>query len=75
MTEDTTIEKYFIKLKIEKVKELVQANQHNFTEMAQLLNYSHLNHLISQFKSETGLSLSQYKTHQENNRKTLDEIL
>jgi AraC-like DNA-binding protein len=74
-TEDTTIEKYFIKLKIEKVKELIQANQHNFTEMAHLLDYSHINHLSSQFKSETGMSLSQYKTHQENNRKTLDEII
>ena len=62
LTEGITIEKYFIKLKIEKVKELVQAQDKNFTEISQLLDYSHINHLSRQFKTETGLSLSQYKT-------------
>lgn len=74
-TEGVTIEKYFIKLKIEKVKELIQAKQNNFTEMAQLLDYSHINHLSGQFKSETGMSLSQYKLQQENYRKPLDQII
>tara|TARA_R110002049_G_scaffold26721_6_gene92828 strand:+ start:79 stop:645 length:567 start_codon:yes stop_codon:yes gene_type:complete len=74
-TEGKTIEKYFIKLKIEKVKELIQAKQNNFTEMAQLLDYSHINHLSGQFKSETGMSLSQYKLQQENYRKPLDQII
>ena len=44
-TEGIIMEKYFIKLKIEKVKELVQAKELNFTEMSQLLDYSHINHL------------------------------
>ncbi|HDZ14511.1 hypothetical protein LCGC14_1503660 [marine sediment metagenome] len=73
-TEGITIEKYFIKLKIEKVKELIQAKELNFTEMAQLLDYSHINHLSRQFKSETGMSLSQYKSEQRNSRNALDQI-
>ena len=75
ITEGITIEKYFIKLKIEKVKELVQAKELNFTEMAQLLDYSHINHLSGQFKSETSMSLTEYKSQQKNFRNSLDKIV
>jgi len=75
ITEGITIEKYFIKLKIEKVKELVQAKELNFTEMAQLLDYSHINHLSGQFKSESGMSLTAYKSQQKNYRNALDKIM
>ena len=73
--EGITIEKYFIKLKIEKVKELIQNQEYNFTEMGQLLNYSNINHLSRQFKSETGMSLTNYKIHQKNERNSLDRII
>lgn len=73
--ENTTIEKYFIKLKIEKVKELIQSQEKNFTEISQLLNYSNINHLSTQFKSETGMSLSDYKSQQTKLRNPLDQIL
>lgn len=73
-TEGLTIEKYFIKLKIEKVKELIQTQDKNFTEISQLLDYSHINHLSRQFKTETGWSLSQYKTEHRNFRNPLDQI-
>lgn len=75
LTEEITIEKYFIKLKIEKVKEMIQAQQHNFTEISQLLDYNHINHLSRQFKTETGLSLSEYKAQHKNNRNPLDQIV
>ena len=74
-TEGITIEKYFIKLKTEKVKELIQIKEYNFTEIAQLLNYSNIHHLSSQFKSETGMSLSQYKSEQKNFRVSIDRII
>lgn len=70
-----TIEKYFIKLKIEKVKELIQHPEKNFTEISQLLDYSHSNHLSRQFKAETGMSLSKYKAQQEKFRLSLDKIV
>lgn len=74
-TEGITIEKYFIKLKIEKVKELIQTQEKNFTEISQLLNYSHLNHLSRQFKTETGISLTTYKKQQKKIRNSLDQII
>ena len=74
-TEGITIEKYFIKLKIEKVKELIQTREQNFTEISQMLNYSNVNHLSRQFKNETGMSLSEYKSQQKNFRTPLDQIV
>jgi YesN/AraC family two-component response regulator len=73
--ESATIEKYFIKLKIEKVKELIQLQENNFTEISQLLDYSNLTHLSNQFKSETGLSLTEYKDNNQNFRNPLDQIV
>lgn len=75
VTEGITVEKYFIKLKIEKVKELIQSQEHNFTEIGQLLNYSNINHLSRQFKSETGMSLTDYKSEQKSDRTSLDRII
>ena len=73
--EHITIEKYFIKLKMEKVKELIQLQENNFTEISELLNYSNSNHLSRQFKSETGMSLTDYKKLQKNDRNPLDQIM
>ena len=75
VTEKVTIEKYFIKLKIEKVKELIQNRELNFTEISQLLDYSNVNYLSRQFKSETGMSLTQYKNLDKNFRNSLDQIV
>ncbi len=74
-TEKITIEKYFIKLKIEKVKELIQSNEYNFTGISQLLDYSNVNYLSRQFKSETGMSLTEYKGLNTNFRNSLDQIM
>jgi len=74
-TEKITIEKYFIKLKIEKVKELIQSQEYNFTEISQLLDYTNMSYLSSQFKSETGMSLTEYKGLDENFRNSLDQIM
>ena len=74
-TEQVTVEKYFIKLKIEKVKELIQIQEYNFTEIGQLLDYSHINHLSSQFKNETGMSMSAYKSQYRSFRNSLDKIV
>jgi AraC-like DNA-binding protein len=75
LTEGMTIEKYFIKLKIEKVKELIEAQEKNFTEISQFLDYSNINHLSKQFKIETGMSLTDYKLLQNKGRNPLDQII
>lgn len=74
-TEGMTIEKYFIKLKIEKVKELIEAKVKNFTEISQFLDYSNINHLSKQFKIETGMNLTDYKFLKNKGRTPLDKII
>ncbi|RZL49430.1 MAG: AraC family transcriptional regulator [Pedobacter sp.] len=72
--EQSTIEKYFIKQKIEKVKELLSYGEISLSEIANLLNYSSVAHLSAQFKKITGQTPSQYKSNQKVVRKTLDQI-
>ena len=73
--EHTTIEKYFIKLKIEKVKELIQLQQYTFSDIAYMLDYSSVNHLSRQFKNITGISMTDYKNAEDWERKFYDEII
>lgn len=73
--EGLTIEKYFILLKIERVKEEIQMETKTFSEIAYDLNYKSSSHLAKQFKSITGMSMSDYRKVQDWNRKPLDEIV
>jgi AraC-like DNA-binding protein len=72
--EGTTIEKYFIAQKIEKVKELLVYDELTLSEIAFQLNYSSVAHLSSQFKKVTGLTPSHFKKIREEKRKPLDEV-
>jgi AraC-like DNA-binding protein len=74
-SEGITLEKYFINLKIEKVKEYIQLNQLNFSEIAYSLNYKNSSHLAKQFKNSTGITMTDYKKLQTWNRKPLDQIV
>ena len=71
--EGQTIEKFFIKLKIEKVKEFIQMNKLSFSEIA--YQYNSINHLSNQFKNLTGMTMSEYKNSQDWNRIPLDKIV
>ncbi len=73
--EKTTIEKYFIKLKIEKAKELIQLKQHSFSDIGHLLDYSSVNHLSRQFKDVVGMSMTDYKNSENWKRNFYDEII
>ncbi|PZX54136.1 helix-turn-helix domain-containing protein [Algoriphagus chordae] len=72
--EGVTIEKYITKLKIERVKELIFYNEKSLSEIADLLGYSSVAYLSSQFKKETGMTPSFFKKHNGKNRKSLDQI-
>ena len=72
--EGSTIEKYYIAQKIEKVKELLLYDELTLSEIAYRLNYSSVAYLSNQFKKATGLTPSYYKTLKSNNRKPLDEV-
>lgn len=71
---DTTIEKYYIAQKIERVKELLVYDELTLNEIADQLNYSSVSHLSTQFKSVTGMTPTYYKKIKNPNRKTLDEV-
>ncbi|MEZ4855793.1 MAG: AraC family transcriptional regulator [Gelidibacter sp.] len=73
--EGITLEKYFINLKIEKVKEYIQLQELNFSEIAYSLNYKNSSHLAKQFKLVTGMSMTDFKNLQIDNRKPLDKII
>lgn len=72
--EGTTIEKYFIAQKIEKVKELLVYDELSLSEIASQLNYSSVAHLSNQFKKVTGLTPSHFKNINVDKRKPLDEV-
>ena len=70
----TTIEKYYLSNKIEKVKELLVYDELNLTEIAWKLHYSSVAHLSNQFKKMTGLTPSHFKNHKNKNRSTLGDV-
>lgn len=72
--EGTTIEKYFIAQKIEKVKELLVYNELTLSEIAFQLQYSSVAHLSNQFKSVTGLTPSYFKNIGSERRIPLDQV-
>ncbi len=73
-TEGQTIEKYFISLKIEKVKELIIYDDLNLTEIAWKLHYSSVAHLSNQFKKVTGITPSLFKQQKFKSSSVLQEV-
>jgi len=68
----TTLEKYLISYKIEKVKELIIYNQLTLSEIAWKMNYSSVAHLSNQFKKNTGLTPSYFRSLKEIRQKTIE---
>ncbi len=72
--EGITIEKYIILQKIEKVKELISYGEKSLSDVAWDLGYSSVQHLSSQFKSVTGMSVTDYKKLEVKPRRALNEV-
>jgi len=72
--EGTTIEKYFIAQKIERVKELLVYDELSLSEIADQMNYSSVAYLSNQFKKVTGLTPTFFKNIKTEKRKPLDEV-
>lgn len=70
----TTIEKFLIAHKIERVKELLVYNELNLTEIAFQMHYSSVAHLSAQFKKVTGLTPTHFKQLKIKRRSMLDEM-
>lgn len=72
--EGTTIEKYHIAQRIEKVKELLVYDELSLAEIADKLGYSSAAYLSSQFKKVTGLTPTFYRSIKENKRMKINEL-
>ena len=73
-TTGTTVEKYFIAQKIERVKELLAYGELSLGEIADLMNYSRAAPLSAQFKSLTGMTPTRFREQTEGRRKPLDKV-
>lgn len=69
-----TIERYWIILRIEKAKELIEEGELTFGEIAYRLGYKMPQSLSRRFKDETGLSMTDYKKLKPYNRLLIDKI-
>jgi AraC family transcriptional regulator len=73
-SEGITIEKFVIKQKIEKVKELLTYDELTLSEISFMLGYSSVQHLSNQFRQITGLNPSYFKKLKEHRRNPLDHL-
>ncbi len=64
----STIEKFYLSNKIERVKELLVYGELNLSEIAWKMHYSSVAHLSNQFKKMTGLTPSHFKNLRIKNR-------
>jgi len=72
--EGLTIERYILKQKIEKVKELLFYNQQTLSEIAFQMQYSSVAHLSAQFKRETGMTPTAFKKLKKPGHQSLDNF-
>ena len=69
-----SIEKYYIAQKVERIKELLVYDELSISEIADVLQYSSVAHLSTQFHNVTGMSPSQFKRLKEHGREPLDKV-
>ena len=69
-----TIERYYVMLKMERVKEWIEYGEKNFSQMAYDLRYQNPSALSRQFKRETGMSMKTYKNLNIRQRIPLDKL-
>jgi len=70
----TTIEKFFITHRIERVKELLIYDELSLTEIAYQMHYSSVSHLSAQFKKVTGLTPTHFKQLKDKRRSLLEDV-
>lgn len=72
-TQNTTLEKFIIKQKIEKAKELIQYDELTLSEIAYMMGYSSVQYLSTQFRNVTGVSVSEFKKDPASYRKPVSD--
>jgi YesN/AraC family two-component response regulator len=74
LSQGTTIEKFYISHRVERIKELLLYNELNITEIADLMHFSSVAHMSNQFKKITGLTPSFLKNLKNPHRIALEDI-
>lgn len=74
VSQGSTIEKFYIAHRIERIKELLIYDELNITEIADLMHYSSVAHMSNQFKKITGLTPSFFKHLKNPHRIALEDI-
>lgn len=69
-----TIESFLIKLKIERVKELLSFRKWTLSEIAWKMKYSSVQYLSNQFKKVTGNTVTAYLEGKSSRRHTIDRL-
>jgi len=72
--EGITIERFILKQKAEKVKELLFYNESTLSEIAFHMGYSSVAHLSAQFKKETRMTPSFFKKLKKPGHRSLDQF-
>ncbi len=72
--EGKSIQQFQLEIKTEKVKELLEYDELNISEIANDLGYSSAAYLSTQFKKSTGLTPSEYKMRHIKSRTSLDQV-
>lgn len=77
--ENITIEQYFIRQRIERVKELMFYGERTLSEIAYELDYSSVQHLSNQFRAVTGMTPTAFRAMNgersgRNRRRPLDKV-
>lgn len=72
--EPITLEKYIILQKIERVKEMAMEDSISLSEIAWMMDYSSPHHLSNQFKTITGVSLSDFKKNPASYKKSITNL-
>lgn len=72
--EGTTIEKFTINMKTERVKELLVYDEKTLSEIAFEMGYSSTAHLSAQFKKVTGFTPTWFKNLAEQKRKSINNV-
>jgi AraC family transcriptional regulator len=69
-----TLEQYLIRLKIEKVKELLTEETYTLSEIAYMLGYSSVQYLSNQFRKITGMTVTAFKQDPTAHRHPLEDL-
>jgi len=70
----TSIERFIIVHKVERIKELLEYDELTLTEIAFKLHYSSVSHLSNQFKKVTGLTPTGFKAQKHKTRTNLEDL-